>query len=159
MSNENGTVGNDEGTNPDEGDKPAMPVIDGHVAQCEKCDEPARGAVKVAKPVRLGLCGSCFEAETKEPTGFVKGAEDWATDEGMLPEIFPAKRMQVNAHPAAQIARVSLRRSGEAARRHNPKFRFFAGAQAMFRWPVGLRMTKAQFARAVEAADTGVEIH
>lgn len=84
--------------------------------------------------------------------------EDWARDEGMLPEVFDGGAMQVNAHPHALLARISLRRSSEVARRHNSKYRFFAAAKAMFRWPEGLKLTKANFDKAIEAADTGVKI-
>jgi hypothetical protein len=117
--------------------------------------------VETVEPVVDGS-GAPPEAATVPPPAEVddgkKTAEAWALAKEMLPAMSAGGALGVDAQPGMVEARVSLARSSLVAPRPNPRYRLFYAAKVMNHWPEGLRMTEADFDKAVEAADTGVSL-
>lgn len=106
--------------------------------------------------------------ETAERVGDAEAAtktvEEWAECKGLYPQMIAAPGGQsIRVNPTvdrngAPVYAVNMRRDGGIAPRTNPKYARFAGAKAMFQWPIGKTMTEADFDKAITAANEGVTL-
>lgn len=85
-----------------------------------------------------------------------KTVEEWATELGYLPEIFPGKTMQLPQEPGNGPRRVALGAvSAKAAPRYNPNYLTFRQAQLHHSWVIGVELTKEEFLAALKAPHEG----